>query len=146
MIAVKEIPVISPSMEDLLSALREAERLLTYRYEPFTLFGLFEREGVQERWDLIASAPWLEKGRKGIEVMAQVIAKLPKEEATQISRIVILAPESAAVQAIVDAATVIDKGFAVVGPMLIGRAEVTRGYLLVSQKGQPIMQPLGMRG
>ncbi len=143
---VNEISVISPSTEDLLSALREAERDLTRRYGPFTLFGLFERESAQDRWDLVAAAPWLEKGRKGIEIMAQVIARLPKEEAVQISRIVTLDAGGPAVQAIVDAATVIDKGFAAVGPTLIGRAEVTRGYLLVSQKGQPLAYPLGRRG
>lgn len=146
MVTVDETPVVSPNIEDLLSALREAERRLTSQHGPFTLFGLFEREGSQERWDLVASAPWLERGRKGIEIMAQVIARLPKEEAIQISRIVTLPPESAGVQAIVKAATVIDKGFAVVGPTFIGRAEVTRGYLLVSQKGQPLIQPLGRHG
>ncbi len=30
---------------------------------PFTLFGLFMREDAPGRWELVASAPWLEKGK-----------------------------------------------------------------------------------
>ncbi len=79
-------------------------------------------------------------------MIAHHVARLPKEVAIQIARIVPLPPESIPVRSIVEAVSIINEGFVPVGPVAIGSAEVVRGYILVSQKGKPAPQPLGMRG
>lgn len=146
MIATRERPVTSPGAEALIDAMRKVERNITHTYGPFTLFGLFERESIPGRWDLVVSAPWLPEGREGIQIIANYVARLPKAEAIQIARIVPLAPESTPVRSFTEEVSIIDKGVFATGSTSIGNAEVVRGYILVSQKGTPIPQPLGKRG
>jgi hypothetical protein len=58
----------------------------------FSLFGLFLRTEAQDRWDVLVSAPWLEKDkRKGLDYLTERLrAKLDPDELLSISRIVIL--------------------------------------------------------
>ncbi len=44
---------------------RDAEEQVAQEKGGFYLFGLFEREQIPGRWDLLASAPWLKTDREG---------------------------------------------------------------------------------
>src|ERR1044072_8186010 len=57
-----------------------------------TLFALFLREGVEDRWDLIVSAPWLERDEAaGLKyVTKKLVSKLSERELLEVSRVVIM--------------------------------------------------------
>lgn len=52
-----------------------AEEKVSEECGGFFLFGLFERQETPGRWDLVASAPWLETGRSGIEKLITLLRK-----------------------------------------------------------------------
>jgi len=66
----------------------------------FTLFALFMREDVPDRWDLIISAPWVAEDKQGAVdyLVAQIKSRLGKEHLTCLSRIVPADPDHVAVQ------------------------------------------------
>ena len=51
----------------LAERFRIAEEKVAEERGSFSLFGLFETEDMPGRWDLVASAPWLETGYSGIK-------------------------------------------------------------------------------
>lgn len=75
--------------------LQFAEEKVAEEYGDFFLFGLFERQETPGRWDLVASAPWLETDRDGI---GKLIALLRKNMDTGdwkvVSRVVPLDPSA----------------------------------------------------
>lgn len=66
----------------------------------FTLFALFMREDVPDRWDLIISAPWVGEDKRGAVdyLIDQIKSKLGKEDLIWLSRIVPVDPEDVEVQ------------------------------------------------
>ena len=68
----------------------------------FTLFALFMREDAPDRWDLIVSAPWTGDDKRGTVnyFVTQIKARLGEAGLTSLSRIVVVDPQDAAVQAI----------------------------------------------
>src|SRR2546426_3521117 len=55
----------------------------------FTLFALFMREDVPDRWDLIVSAPWLGDDKRAAVsyLVDQIKSKLGERDLTNLSRI-----------------------------------------------------------
>ena len=68
----------------------------------FTLFALFLREDVPDRWDLIISAPWASADQKGaLDYLVNTIkSDLGPADLTQLSRIVFIDPTDASVRAL----------------------------------------------
>ena len=66
----------------------------------FTLFALFMREDVPDRWDLIVSAPWVGEDKQAAVsyLVGQIKSRLGEDDLTRLSRIVVVDPEDAAVQ------------------------------------------------
>lgn len=67
----------------------------------FALFGLFLREDAPNRWDLVVSAPWLDRDRKGgMEYLARKLRlRLTSEELLTLSGIVVLETHQPGVRA-----------------------------------------------
>jgi len=67
----------------------------------FALFGLFLREDAPNRWDLVVSAPWLDRDRKGgMEYLAKKLRlRLTSEELLTLSGIVVLETHNPGVRA-----------------------------------------------
>ncbi|MBI3373972.1 MAG: hypothetical protein HY017_19780 [Betaproteobacteria bacterium] len=68
----------------------------------FALFALFMREDAPDHWDLIVSAPWA-VGDKQSTVnyfIDQIKSRLGDQSLTSLSRIVVIDPQDAAVQAL----------------------------------------------
>ena len=67
----------------------------------FTLFALFLREDVPDRWDLIISAPWVGSDREAAlaYLIDEIRSSLGAQYLTMLSRIVFVDPHDAAVQA-----------------------------------------------
>jgi hypothetical protein len=57
-----------------ISRLRKAMRDIAAKKGEFTLFGLFMRADAPGTWDLVVSAPWLEKGK--LKALSEFIALL----------------------------------------------------------------------
>lgn len=75
-----------------------AEKMITVEQElarefgDFSLFALFLRENSPNLWDVIVSAPWIDKNKKeGMDkVVAKINAHLANEERLKLARIVIV--------------------------------------------------------
>ena len=82
--------------------LLEIERAISHERGPFTLFALFLREEALEKWDLVVSAPWIEKDRRSaLKLLSdRVQASLSASDLLSISRIVLADPSDPAVDAI----------------------------------------------
>jgi len=80
--------------KETLEKIASLEREVSGEKGEFSLFGLFLREDAQDKdkWDLLASAPWLEADKsKGLAYLANEIQKrLETDELLSISRIVVL--------------------------------------------------------
>ena len=88
--------------ETTLEKLGTLERGMAKEKGEFSLFGLFLREEAQDKWDLLAAAPWLEANKKeGVKYLAdQVQSLLEPDELLSISRIVVLGKGDPTLQAI----------------------------------------------
>jgi hypothetical protein len=89
-------------MKTAIEALLEIERALSKEKGPFTLFALFLRAEALEKWDLVVSAPWIEKDkRSALKLLSdRVQASLSVSDLLSISRIVLADPSDPAVDAI----------------------------------------------
>jgi len=65
----------------------------------FTLFALFLREDVPDRWDLIVAAPWVggDKEESVNFLIDQIKQRLGEQELTNLSRIVLADPDDVSV-------------------------------------------------
>ena len=88
--------------EETLKKIGILEQEISGEKGEFSLFGLFLRTDTQDRWDLLVSAPWLEKDKKkGLDYLAgRVHSQLDPEELLSISRIVILEQGNPVLEAI----------------------------------------------
>ena len=85
----------------LAEKFRIAEERVAEERGSFSLFGLFETEEMPGKWDLVASAPWLETGYNGIKGLIDALRVHYKADGWQaVSVVVPLTPDSDFVQAI----------------------------------------------
>jgi len=65
-----------------------------------TLFALFLREGVEDRWDLVVSASWLDRDKAaGLKYLTKKLtAKLTEREILELSRVVVVAQNDPALR------------------------------------------------
>jgi len=69
------------------------EKQLAREKGKFVLFALFEREESKNRWDVVASAPWLsEDHKKWNDLTYRISSRLDSYELNRLSRIVVLDP------------------------------------------------------
>ena len=89
-------------VSDLKEKFGELESQIAADKGGFTLFALFMREDAPDRWDLIVSAPWTgdDKRRAVNYFVAEIKSRLGEPGLTSLSRIVVVDPQDAAVQAI----------------------------------------------
>ena len=61
--------------------------------DDLTFFALFLRDGVEDRWDLLVSASWLDRDKAtGLKYLTKKLgAKLSEREMLELSRVVVLA-------------------------------------------------------
>lgn len=88
-------------MSTLVDKLRTLEEAIAQERGDFILFALVQREDTMpNRWDLLLSAPWIEKDEKATrDYMADKLnAALSPQEMVQISRIVLFPPDDPRLQ------------------------------------------------
>ena len=81
---------------NLFEKFRRAEETISQTGHAFTLFGLFEREDISGKFDVVASAPWLSDDRASLNLLAELVRQAIGNDNwwTSIGRFVVL-PESA---------------------------------------------------
>ena len=79
--------------------LRHAEEKVAEECGGFFLFGLFERQEMPGRWDLVASASWLTTDRNGIgELIALLRKNMDTGDWKVVSKVLTLDPDTEFVQ------------------------------------------------
>ena len=87
--------------QQLLENLRRTEETMSSEWGAFTLFGLFGRDDGSDRWDLVASAPWLTSSRASIQQIVEGLQRhLTYDEWLEFKLIVPLRPEEPFVQTV----------------------------------------------
>lgn len=102
--------------------LRKAMHDIAAKKGPFTLFGLFMRSDAPGTWDLVVSAPWLDKGQlKATSELVELLAESIGEQALRhFSRIQTVNKESPALKAILQGFSVDDGDVRVKNSNLFG--------------------------
>jgi len=92
------------------TSLRKAMREIAKRKGNFTLFGLFMRSDAPGTWDLVVSAPWLEKGKlKGLSEFVELLSDSIGEQAlSNFSRIQTISSDDPGLKAVLRAYSVDD--------------------------------------
>lgn len=87
---------------ELSDKFRDLESRISEEKGDFTLFALFMREDVPDRWDLLVSAPWVGSDKRGVVdyFVTQIKSQLGAQDLTSLARIVVVDPDDAAVQAL----------------------------------------------
>jgi len=121
-------------MSDLVTALEEIERELSQQKGPFTLFAVFERQDIPNRWDVLVAAPWVDQNNEqAMKLLAAEMKKrLPPPEIVRVSRIVLLDSDDASVRAITSARSV-EHGRTPFNEASDYGLPAERGYLITSR-------------
>jgi hypothetical protein len=101
----------------------------------FVFFGLFLTEEAPDRWDLVVSAPWLEKGKlkalsEFIEILSSIVGQ---KEVLSLSKIVTLNHDEPSLKAILKAVQVEDGPTVLQDNNLFG-LEVKQAYILRARR------------
>jgi len=101
----------------------------------FSLFGLFLREENPSKFDLVASAPWLDAQKKeSIQFIARALrSRLEPDELLSLSRIVLVEKGNRGLEAIRKAIAV-RHGLAEVGNCVFFGVPIKHAYIITSQK------------
>ncbi len=92
------------------NALRKAMREIAAKKGAFTLFALFMRSDAPGTWDLVVSAPWLEKGKlkSTSEFVALLTDSIGEQALRSFSRVQTVSKDNPALKAILKAFSVDD--------------------------------------
>jgi hypothetical protein len=79
-------------MNQIVEKLVSLEREISLEKGNFSLFALFLREDVENKWDLVISAPWLMENKKEAldYLVKQLSSHLDDQELLSLSRIVFI--------------------------------------------------------
>ena len=130
-------------MNILISKLQSVERYFSDAKGDFELFALFLRTESVDKWDLLVSAPWIEKDKQNSlrKISNKVQRTLNQDELVQISRVVLIDSSNRALEAIHRAVN-IEHGSAEVQEsnffgVLIKHAFIITSKKIGTQAGQP---------
>ncbi len=89
-------------MNALTDSVLKIEKNLCEEKGPLSLFALFLREDAPDKWDLVISAPWVQKDKElALNLISTKVREFLKPpELFSVSRIVLVEPTSPAVAAI----------------------------------------------
>ncbi|MCL5961407.1 MAG: hypothetical protein M1358_19210 [Chloroflexi bacterium] len=121
-------------MKRVVEKLRRLEGEISSRKGPFSLFALLLREEAPDRWDLVVSAPWLEKDiKKSMDYLSgELRSLLTLQELLTISRIVIIEQENPGLEAIHKAIPAEQSVVEISQSNLFG-LQIERGYIITSK-------------
>ena len=89
-------------MNDVVEKFASLEAEIAEKRGDFSLFALFLREDVPDRWDLMVSAPWVAPNKQEAVdyLIAEIKSHLGPQDLINLSRIVLVDPDDVPVQAL----------------------------------------------
>jgi len=103
----------------------------------FSLFALFLREDVPDRWDLIVSAPWITDQKAALSyLLDRIKTELGPAELTNLSRIVFVEPDDVAVQNL-NRAISIEHGSVEVKDSNFFGLPIKHAFIITSKRSEP---------
>ena len=115
----------------------ELESHIAEEKGPLALFALFMREDAPGYWDLIVAAPWAWPDRQSVVdyFVRKIKSRLGDESLTSLSRIIVIDPQHAAVQAL-NRAIQVEHGRVEVRDSDFFGQSVKHAYFITSQRPQ----------
>ncbi len=122
-------------MKQIIEKLASLERDIASEKGEFSLFALFLREDADDKWDLLASASWLEaNNRESLEYLVnQLRARLDTQELLSLSMIVLLEKGNPVLEAIHKAIKV-RHGMAEVRDSISFGVPIKHAYIITSER------------
>ncbi len=122
-------------MNELVQKLMKLEKSISSKKGRFLLFALFLSEEAQDKWDLLAAAPWISKDKGGsLKYLADKVQRaLDSKEIVRLSRIVIIDEDNIALDAIHRAVN-IEHGKAEIRDSVFFGLDIKHAYLITSQR------------
>src|SRR5205085_7760625 len=118
-----------------IEKLRKVMQRVAAEKGDFVLFGLFSTEGSPGRWDLVISAPWLERGKlkalsEFVEILSSVVGQ---KEVLSLSKIVTLNHDDPSLKAILKTVQV-ENGTVVLQDNNLFGLEIKQAYILHAKR------------
>jgi hypothetical protein len=122
-------------MKQTIEKLASLERDIASEKGEFSLFALFLREDGDNKWDLLASAPWLEAdNRESLDYLVnQLRARLDTQELLSLSMVVLLDKDNPVLEA-VHKAVKVRHGMAEVRDSISFGVPIKHAYIITSQR------------
>lgn len=133
-------------MKDLVGKLAKVEQEIADERGGFSLFALFLREDVENKWDVVVSAPWFGDDQKSLldYLVQKIQAELGPEEMTMLSRIVLVEPNNVAAKA-VNKAVQIEHGVSEVLNSDFFGLRIKQAYIITSKDRDVVPAPAAQR-
>ena len=122
-------------MKELIDKLRQLETEISQKKGDFSLFALFLREDAQNKWDLVASAPWFwSDKKKTLDYLSKKLrSRLTSDEFLTLSRIVLIEESDPTLHALQQAFQVHHTPIEVQGCNLFG-LQIQHAYIITSMR------------
>ena len=122
-------------MNEIVEKFASLEAEIAAKRGNFSLFALFLREDVPDRWDLMVSAPWLSTNKRGEAVdylVDEIKLHLGPLDLVNLSRIVLVNPNDPPAQALAKAFHV-EHGMVEVRDSNLFGLQVKHAYIITSK-------------
>ncbi len=128
-------------MKQIVDKLAELEKQIAQEKAPFVLFALFLREDAPGVWDLLVSAPWITQNQQeSLKWLAEKLKEvLETDELLKLSRIVIIAPDNPALDAM-QRAVHVDHGVVEVRDSNFFGLQIRHAYIMTSRRAEESSQ------
>lgn len=122
-------------MTDLVSEFVKIEKKIAKENGGFTLFGIFQRESPEEKWDVVVSAPWLNRNERKnwLYIIESIESVLGKQGLLKLSKVELLDDKDHFVKAVNSAFNVEHKPVEIWNRTFNG-ISVDHGYIITSRK------------
>lgn len=127
-------------MKQIVDKFVSLERDIASEKGAFSLFALLLREDAEDKWDLVASAPWLDVNKKAsLEYLVnQVDSRLDTQELLSLSRIILLEKGNPILKAIHETASV-QHGITEMRDHTFFDLPIKHAYIITSNKDDSTM-------
>lgn len=132
-------------MKPVAEKLRNLERQLAEEKGLFSLFALFLREDAPNKWDVVVSAPWVDKDKgEALAYLAKSLqSSLSPDELLSLSRIVLVEQDNPGLDAILRAVQV-EHSIVDVRDCNFFGLDIKYAYIITSQRlGEPVVREAG---
>ena len=122
-------------MKEFIDKLRLLETEISQKKGDFSLFALLLREDAQNKWDLVASAPWFWSDKlRTLDYLAKKLrSRLTSDEFLSLSRIVLIEESDPTLHALQQAFQVHHTPIEVQDCNLFG-LQIQHGYIITSRR------------